>query len=351
MMRAVVYEQFGGPMRVEELPDPSPSVDGVVVRVAASGICRSDWHGWMGHEPDIRLPHVPGHELAGEVEAVGREVRRWRVGDRVTVPFAVGCGRCPPCGEGDLHICDRGYQPGFTGWGSFAERVPLPHADLNLVRLPDELDFVSAASLGCRLTTAHRAVLQQGRAAAGEWVAIHGCGGVGLGAVMIAVAADVRVVAVDVEDEALALAESLGADRLINARETDSIPLAIRELTNGGAHLSLDALGSWTTARNSISCLRKRGRHVQVGLLLGDQANPPIPMHEVIARELEIAGSHGMPAGDFPQLLDLIRAHRVDPRRIVGRTVSLEDSIAELTGMASHKGAGIAVIQRFSEPA
>lgn len=349
-MRAVVYEQFGGPMQVTTLPDPSPSVDGVVVRVAASGICRSDWHGWKGHEPDIRLPHVPGHELAGEVEAVGREVRRWQVGDRVTVPFAVGCGHCPSCREGDLHICDRGYQPGFTGWGSFAERVALPHADLNLVRLPHELDFVSAASLGCRLTTAYRAVRHQGRAAAGEWVAIHGCGGVGLGAVMIAVAAQARVVAVDVKREALALAESLGAAQLINAQETDNVPLAIRELTGGGAHLSLDAFGSGPTARNSITCLRKRGRHVQVGLLLGDQRNPPMPMHEVIARELEIAGSHGMPAGDFPQLLDLILTGQIDPRRLVGRTVSLEEAISELTGMASQHGAGIAVIDRFASP-
>lgn len=350
-MRAVMYEQFGGPMRVTIVPDPSPPPDGVVVRVEASGICRSDWHGWMGHEPDIRLPHVPGHELAGEVEAVGKEVRRWQVGDRVTVPFAVGCGRCPPCREGDLHICDRGYQPGFTGWGSFAERVALPHADLNLVRLPEDLDFVSAASLGCRLTTAYRAVLQQGRAAAGEWVAVHGCGGVGLGAVMIAVATNARVIAVDIKQEALALAESLGAVKLLNGQELADVPAAIRELTGGGAHLSLDALGSRTTARNSVSCLRKRGRHVQVGLLLGDQKDPPLPMHEVIARELEIVGSHGMAAAAFPQLLDLVRGGQVDPGRLVGRTVDLEESIAELTSMPSQKGAGIAVIQKSSESA
>ncbi len=349
-MRAVVYDRFGGPMRVESLPDPTPPVDGVVVRVGASGICRSDWHGWIGHEPDIQLPHVPGHELAGEVESVGGEVRRWRVGDRVTVPFAVGCGRCPPCQQGHLHICDRGYQPGFSGWGSFAERVALPHADLNLVRLPDELDFVSTVSLGCRLTTAYRALIQQGCLTAGEWIAVHGCGGVGLGAVMIAAATEARVIAVDVKEEALAMAESVGAVKLLNARETDCVPRAIREITGGGAHLSLDALGSEQTARNSVSCLRKRGRHVQVGLLLGDQENPRLPMHEVIARELEIVGSHGMPAGDFQQLLELILNGRVEPARIVRRTVNLEESIAELTNMTSRASAGITVINRFSKP-
>jgi alcohol dehydrogenase len=228
--------------------------------------------------------------------------------------------------------------------------VALPHADLNLVRLPDELDFVSAASLGCRLTTAYRAVLQQGRASTGEWVAVHGCGGVGLGAVMIAVAVGARVIAVDVKDEALALAESLGAAKLLNAHKVTDVPSLIRELTGGGAHLSLDALGSRATCRNSVSCLRKRGRHVQVGLLLGDQKDPPMPMHEVIARELEVVGSHGMAAGVFPRLLDLICRGQVDPRRLVGRTIDLDESIAELSGMPTQQGAGIAVIHRFSKP-
>ena len=99
------------------------------------------------------LPHVPGHELAGVVEEVGRDVRRWAVGDRVTVPFVSGCGRCPPCLSGDPQICDDQFQPGFHGWGSFAERVGLRYADTNLVGLPEELDFVTAASLGCRFGT------------------------------------------------------------------------------------------------------------------------------------------------------------------------------------------------------
>ncbi len=89
-MKAVVFDTFQGPITVERVADPTPPEDGVVVRVRATGICRSDWHGWMGHDADVRLPHVPGHELAGTIEAVGREVRRWRPGERVTVPFAGG---------------------------------------------------------------------------------------------------------------------------------------------------------------------------------------------------------------------------------------------------------------------
>ena len=350
-MRAVLYEQFAGPMRVCEVPDPVPPADGVVVQVKANGICRSDWHGWMGHDSDVRLPHVPGHELAGVVVATGPDVRRWKAGDRVTVPFAVGCGSCPTCRAGQLQICDDYFQPGFTAWGSFAEYVALPHADANLVRLPEELGFIAAASLGCRFTTSFRAVVQQGRVAPGEWVAVHGCGGVGLAAVMIAAAAGAQVIAVDVKDETLALARSLGARHGLNAGQVSNVPAAIQELTGSGAHLSLDALGSRTTCHHSVACLRKQGRHVQVGLLLAEDRDPPLPMHLVIARELEIVGSHGMPAHAFPALLDLVRTGNLDPGRLVRKTVSLEESIAELAGMGGFAGTGVTVIDRFRIPA
>ena len=199
---------FAEPLRVEDVPDPEPAPDGVVVRVRATGVCRSDWHGWMGHDPAIELPHVPGHELAGEVAAAGPQVRGFAVGDRVTVPFCCGCGRCEPCRGGHTQICDRDFQPGFTAWGSFAELVALPRADLNLVRLPDALGYVEAASLGCRFMTAFAAVTEHGRVSAGDWVAVHGCGGVGLSALMVATALGAAVVAVDVDDETLALARS-----------------------------------------------------------------------------------------------------------------------------------------------
>ena len=197
-MRAVVFEEYGGAAAVRDVPDPAPADHGVVVEVEATGLCRSDWHGWAGHDDSIALPHVPGHELAGRVVAVGADVERWQIGDRVTVPFVCACGSCPQCVTGNQQVCDRQTQPGFTGWGSFAELVALDHADVNLVALPDALDAVAAASLGCRFATAYRAVLDQGRARPGEWVAVHGCGGVGLSAVQVAVAAGARVVAVDV---------------------------------------------------------------------------------------------------------------------------------------------------------
>jgi alcohol dehydrogenase len=346
-VKAVIYRAFQGPLSVETVPDPAPIRDGVIVRVAANGICRSDWHGWMGHDPDIRLPHVPGHELAGVIAEIGSDVRRWKVGDRVTVPFAIGCGACPQCASGNQHICDHYYQPGFTGWGAFAEYVALPHADGNLVRLPEELNFVSAASLGCRFVTSFRAVVAQGRLAPGEWLAVHGCGGVGLAAIMIGVALGAQVIGIDIKDEALQWAKALGANLVLSAAELSDLPRAIREHTYGGAHVSLDALGSPMTCRNSILSLRKRGRHVQVGLLLAEQKDVLLPMAAVIAQELEIYGSHGMQAHAYEPLLDMIRAGRLDPKRLVRKTVSLQEAAAELPAMTQFAGPGMSVIDQF----
>src|SRR5690606_676421 len=226
-MRAVLFREFGAMPEIAEVPTPEVTPTGAVISVKATGLCRSDWHGWMGHDDGIRLPHVPGHELAGVVEAVGDAVTRWRVGDRVTVPFICACGRCEQCASGNHQVCDHQEQPGFTHWGSFAESVAIAEADVNLIALPDALDFVSAAALGCRFATAYRAVMTQGRVQAGEWVAVHGCGGVGLSAIMIAIAAGARVVGVDVSPASLEWAARLGAETVLGAGDVAS---AVKEL-------------------------------------------------------------------------------------------------------------------------
>jgi alcohol dehydrogenase len=346
-MRAAVYEQFQEPLSIQEVPDPTPADDGVVIRVMANGICRSDWHGWMGHDSDVHLPHVPGHELAGVVEAVGKEVSNWKGGERITVPFAVGCGHCSQCLSGNQQICDNYFQPGFTAWGSFAEYVAIPHADANLVRLPEEIDFVTAASLGCRFVTSFRAVVDQGRLQPGQWVVVHGCGGVGLSAIMIATAMGASVIAVDIHDGALKLAGELGAVHTLNARNKEKLINAIHDLSSGGAHLSVDALGSRETCRNSLLSLRKRGRHVQVGLMLAEERDAVLPMGQVIAKELEILGSHGMQAQRYPALLEMIRSGRVDPLKMVTRRVTLAEGMRVLETMGEFRQAGIAVIDEF----
>ncbi len=343
-MRAVVFDRYGEPAEVREVSDPRPPTAGVVVRVEATGLCRSDWHGWMGHDPDIVLPHVPGHELAGVVEAVGPGVANWRVGDRVTAPFVCACGSCAECAAGDHQVCARQTQPGFTHWGSFAEYVALDHADVNLVAVPGELSYATAAGLGCRFATAFRAVVAQGRVAAGEWVAVHGCGGVGLSAVMIAAAAGARVVAVDTAPAALELARGFGAAHCVDATATADTAAAVREATGGGAHLSLDALGSPATAAASLGGLRRRGRHVQVGLLPVAAGGTVLPMERVIGWELEILGSHGMPAHAYPPMMELVRSGSLRPDLLVTSAIPLDAAPAALAAMGTAPGRGVTII-------
>ncbi len=341
-MRAARFHAFREPLEVATVPDPAPPEGGVVIRVEACGICRSDWHAWMGHDPTIRLPHVPGHELAGTIAELGRGVTGFSVGERVTVPFCCGCGVCPTCYEGHTHLCDNEYQPGFSGWGAFADYVALPYAATNLVRLPDALGFAEAASLGCRFMTAFHALTAQAKVQPGEWVAVHGCGGVGLSAVMIAAALGCRVVAIDIDPEKLALAEAFGAAHTVLSAQPVK---EVRELSEGGAHVSLDALGSAATSRNSVRSLRKKGRHVQVGLLIGEGKAVPLPWTEVISKELEIYGSHGMPAHTYPAMLERIVAGGLEPKKLIAKTVRLEDAGAELEAMGQFAQRGVSVIE------
>ncbi len=346
-MKAVLYEAFARPPKLVTVPDPTPEPHGVVLQVQATGVCRSDWHGWMGHDPDIGLPHVPGHELAGTIVAVGKDVLNWKVGDRVTVPFVGGCGACPQCHAGHQQVCDDQFQPGFTHWGSFAEFVSIHRADLNLIGLPEMIDFATAASLGCRFATSFRAVVDQGKTSAGQWVAVHGCGGVGLSAVMIANAVGANVVAVDIADDKLALARELGAVETINANSVADVAEAVIETTKGGAHVSLDALGHSATCINSVSNLRKRGKHVQVGLMLADHSTPSVPMSKVIADELEILGSHGIQAHRYDAMLTMVRSGKLNPEHLVGEKISLADSVDALMNMDSFQSLGATVVTRF----
>lgn len=347
-MRAAVFEEIAKPLTIQNVPDPTPDEQGVVIKVKASGVCRSDWHGWMGHDPDISVPHVPGHELAGVVEAVGKEVIKWNFGDRVTLPFVCGCGTCSQCMSGNHQVCDRQFQPGFTHWGSFAEYVAIEYADINLVRLPDELDFVTAASLGCRFATSFRAVVDQGKVIAGQWVAVHGCGGVGLSAIMIANALGGRVVAIDIAEEKLDLARALGAEFTVNATVVEDVVKCVLDITQNGAHVSIDALGSPVTCFNSVANLRKRGKHVQVGLMLADHRHSAVPMDKIISHELEILGSHGMQAYKYSAMLEMIQNGKLSPEKLIGKTIHLDQSPDELANMNEFRGAGVTVIDEFT---
>ena len=340
-MKAIYFTEFKGTLSVVDIAIPVPTDDGVVIKVEATGLCRSDWHAWMGHDSDIVLPHVPGHEFAGVISSVGSLVSKFAVGDRVTVPFVCGCGKCTYCLRGDAQVCPTQTQPGFTGFGSFAEYVAIDNADFNLINIPSEVSFATAAALGCRFATAYRGLIKRAKLKAGEKVVIYGCGGVGLSAVMIAKAQGANVYAVDINDGALEVAASLGA-QTINSRTSD--PAAFLQ-NLGGAEVAVDALGSEVTAGASVLSLARDGRHLQLGLLLTPNSLTAMPMARVIAWELDLLGSHGMAARDYPEMLALVASGALDPSLLVKREVGIEEGAIALADLDSQGAAGITIIK------
>ena len=350
-MKAAVMEGVRQPLVVREVDDPTPAPNGVVLRVEANGICRSDWHLWTGDWSwfglAVPLPHVLGHEFCGVVEEVGPDVTRWSPGDRVLVPFSMGEGTCEWCRTGHHNVCDTMLTPGVVSWGGYARRAAVPFADVNLVEIPEAVPFVEAASMGCRYMTSFHGVVDQAKVAAGEWVAVHGCGGVGLSAVQIATALGANVIAVDVSKEKLAFAKELGAVATIDASTGDPAA-AILELTRGGAQVSVDALGIAATCRNSVNSLRKRGRHLQIGLTsAAEQGEVALPIDLIVLKEVTVVGTLGMQASRFPAMLQMVESGKLRPGKLVHRTVPLEEAGAVLASMDRFATVGVTVIDRY----
>lgn len=344
-MRAALLSRYNTPTEITEVPDPACPRDGALVAVHACGVCRSDHHAWKGADPDVTLPHVMGHEFAGEVIETGPECRAFAVGDRVTAPFILACGSCPDCRGGEPTICGHQAVIGFTQWGAFAERLAIPRADFNLVRLPDGLDMAAAAGMGCRVTTAFRALVDRAKIMPGEWLAVHGCGGVGLSAILIGAALGARILAVDVNPQSLELARALGANVTLDAGSTDSVGEAVRDLTGGGAHVALDALGITATFHNSLQSLRKMGRHVQIGMPLGPHAMPALPLLDLVySRQITIHGTRGIGADRFAALFEMIAAGRLAPERLVTRRIGLSGLNGALAAMDGFASTGVTVV-------
>ena len=344
MMKAAVYEQFRGPISLVDVPVPTPHPDAVVVEILAVGLCRSDYHGWHGTDPDIVCPHVGGPEFVGSVVAVGSDVTRIRTGDRVVAPFVNGCGQCEPCRLGQHQVCRRQEQPGFTRWGAFAQYTTIPFADVNAVQVPEAISDEAAALVGCRVSTAYRGVVERGRLAAGEVLCVHGCGGVGLAAVAMGRALGAQVIAVDISADALQLARNVGADVLLDASEHTDVAAAVHELT-GGAHVSVDCLGHAITAANSVLSLRPLGRHVQIGLFPAPTAD--FPISRVIRDELEVLGVHGLSSSRFHEVFALMLDGRLDPTAMVTQRLSLSDIPAALPAMGEFAQPGVSVVTRL----
>jgi len=356
-MRAAVLEDYGEPLSIESIEVPEPTPDGIVVEVEACGICRSDWHAWQGHgewaDDQAPLGQVLGHEPAGRVVEIGAQVSAIAEGDRVAVPFNLGDGTCRECLNGHGNVCSDGLALGFEAGapGAFAEYVHVPAAEYNAVSLPEGVGVVEMAALGCRYVTAFHALRHRAALTAGEWVVVFGCGGVGLSAIQIADAFGANAVAVDISDEKLDRASEIGATATVNPTtlaESGEVPEAVRAASEGGAHVSMDALGRERTCRQAISSLHRRGRHVQVGLTGSDERGSiSLPTDAMCQREIDFHGVRGMPPTRYDELLPLIERGRLDPGALVTREVSLDAVSERLAAMTDYGTGGIEVVTDF----
>ena len=346
-LKAAVIREFGAPLSLEQVPDPDCPAEGVVLRVLACGVCRSDHHAWQGVDPDVLLPHIPGHEFCGEVVETGAAVRDWQIGDRVIAPFILGCGTCSDCGSGEATICATQHVPGFTHPGAFAEFISVDRADANLVRLPEWMAPSVGAAMGCRLTTAFRAIVDRAGMKPGEWVAVWGCGGVGLSAIQIIQALGGRAIGLDLNPKKLALAQTLGAECVLNAANVNDTVETIGDITGGGAHISLDALGHPTTFDAAMLSLRKMGRLVQIGMPHGEGVRPPVRLDRLYSHQLGVFGTRGLPAHRFADLLSLIESGKLQPQNMIDQEIGLSRVTPALEALSQHAGAGVQVVTDF----
>lgn len=355
-MRAAVFQGVREPLEVREVDPPSADDDGVVVETDACGVCRSDWHAWQGDWDWLGVSPTPGlvfgHEPAGTVVEVGNDVERFAEGDRVTVPFNTGDGTCPHCRTGRGNLCERSIPLGFADVapGAFAERFPVRNADHNVVSLPDAADPVDVAGLGCRFATAFHGLAHRVDLDPGDWVAVHGCGGVGLSAVHIADALGANVVAVDLKQDALDKALELGADETVKVDEVQDVPQAVKGFTprSGGAEVSVDALGIAATVRNSINSLGPGGQHLQIGLTTSEeQGEVAVPVDNMVYDEREFIGSYGMPPHEYDQIFRMMETGKIDPGEIVSETISLEEVPDTIASMGDYDTVGIPVCNSF----
>jgi D-arabinose 1-dehydrogenase-like Zn-dependent alcohol dehydrogenase len=343
-MKALVVEDVKK-MVVKEVADPTIDENGILVNVKANGVCRSDWHVWAGDLP-MSAP-VMGHELSGVVEEVGRNVKNFKRGDRVIVPFSGSDGSCPHCLKGNTHLCDSFLVPGIAYSGGYGEYVAVPLGDRNVIHMPEEVSFTDGAALGCRFMTAFEGIVGKVDVQPGEWVAVYGCGGVGLSAINIATAVGANVIGVDINDNNLNLAKEMGAVYTINSRNTDPIE-AIKELTKGGADVSVDALGISQTCVSAINSLRKKGRHLQIGVTTKTEGGfISLPIDHMIINEIKLETTLGMPAHRFHSMLPLVANGRLNPGRMVTREVSLSEVNAIFEDMSNFATTGTFVVTKF----
>lgn len=353
-MHGAVLKEYGEPLEIEERDTPSPGSDEVLVELEACGICRSDWHAWQGdygwlEGGRVPLGHILGHEPAGTVIETGEDVENYREGDEVVLPFNTICGKCRPCRNGDSHMCDNIVHYGFEIQpGAFSTHVCVPNADFNLARIPDGISPSEMAALGCRYVTSYHAMVDRAPVEPGDWLAVHGCGGIGLSVINVANALGGNVIAVDLQDEKLDLAEEMGAVETVNAQNADDVPSEVHDITDGGANISVDALGIEETCRNSIDSVKKMGQHLQLGITSSEERGMiELPIDKMLHSEIDLLTAKGMPPHRYDEIFAMMKTGKLTPGKMVSREVALDDVSDRLDAMTNFETKGVEVITKF----
>ncbi len=316
MMRAAVVAQYGGQLELADLPIPRPGAGEVLIHVRASGLCSTDLHLLSGRMPLGELPRILGHELAGDIIELGAGVNDWQVSDRVTAAIDVVCGRCRHCLTGQTQRCTAMQRIGFERDGGHADYVAVPVT--NLVALPPELDYESAAILPDAVACMYHSLVGQGRVGVGQKVLILGVGGLGIHGVQIARLAGAHVMATSRRAERLALAKQWGAISIDISKE--SLDEAVAEFTRGeGVDVVVDNIGNRASVREGLSLLRPGGKFLVVAYLDESFEIPSLPLFKT---EQEIIGCRGSTKQDLIEVVRLVQSGQLKP--VIGARYSLE---------------------------
>lgn len=318
-MRALRLEALGHPLVAVDIPVTAPGPFDVVVRVRAAGICHTDAHLRRGGSSSATVPLIPGHEIAGEIAGLGRDVHDLALGDRVCVHYVVSCTTCVHCLAGREQFCLSYQMIGAQRAGGYAEFVTVPAR--NAVRLPEQISFVHGAVMMCSSATALHA-LRRGRLATGERVAVFGVGGLGISAIQLATALGAsRVFAIDRDAAKLTVAESLGAVP-VHAVDVDAVA-RVRELTDGmGVDVALDLVGSPAVTLQALQALAVHGRAVAVGIHAQAMTLPVY--RTVLGPEVELVGANDHLLSELAELMDFAQSGALDLGPAAIGTVPLE---------------------------
>lgn len=342
-MRAAIFYEAHAPLQIEDVPIPALNAGEVLVKVAACGLCHTDLH-YIDHGvPTVKHPPlILGHEATGIVEQTAPGVTSIKEGDRVLLPAILTCGQCAACRVGRENICQRMRMFGNDVDGAYAEYVKAPAKDVFI--LPEEIPLVEGCIIADAVTTPYHAVKNRAGVRPGDHVVVYGCGGVGLNVVQFANLAGGIVIAIDVSEEKLEWARRLGASFTLNPRQIEGeVARTVRKLTGGGADIAIEAIGNPSTIQDAFSTLHPGGRLVVVGYTDHEVA---LSAGRIMYREMEIRGSLGCRPVDYPRVIELVRAGRIQVSPLVTARFPLAEINTGLDTLRNGKGIRSVVVMQ-----